>query len=93
MIDWQSLFFNSLWVAGVSLLLAAFSYYYWVANQEERKLRIQLSRPQFLRFFWLSLILIALGLAGTSQTTWEIAIWIILALASLYYTLQQRSSF
>lgn len=83
MINWQSIIFNSLWISGLAVLLAAFSYHYWAASEQGRSLREQLGRPGFLRFFWLAMLLIALGLVGTSQELWEMAIWGGLALFAL----------
>ncbi len=83
MINWQSLIFNSLWISGLAILLAAFSYHYWAASEQGRKLREQLSRPGFLGFFWLAMLLVSLGLLGTSQEPWEMAIWGGMALITL----------
>lgn len=83
MISWQSVIFNSFWISGLALLLAAFSYQYWDACQNNLSLRVQLSQPGFLRLFWLSIFLISIGLVGTSQQLWEMALWGGLALFSL----------
>ena len=83
MINWQSVIFNSLWILGLAVLLAAFSYHYWVAAVSERPLREQLRKPGFLRFMWAALLLVCIGLAGTSQQLWEIVIWGVLALFAL----------
>jgi hypothetical protein len=84
MINWQSVIFNSFWIFGLALLLAAFSYHYWEATQNGRSLRSQLSQPAFLRFFWLAIFFISIGLIGTSQQLWEMAIWGGLALFALF---------
>lgn len=90
MINWQSIFFNSFWVLGLAILLASFSYQYWVAGQENKRLRLQLNQPSFLRFFWLGTALIGIGLAGTSESLWEITIFILLSLFSLLNIFQLR---
>ncbi len=90
MINWQSIFFNSFWILGLAVLLAAFSYQYWAATQENKRLRVQLNQPIFMRFFWLSMALIGVGLAGTSTSLWEIIIWILLSLFSLLNILRLR---
>ncbi len=64
-------------------MLASFSYHYWIAGETNRKLRLQLNEPGFLRVFWFAMILICIGLAGTSQRMWEIVLWGVLALFSL----------
>lgn len=83
-IDWFSVFINLFWIVGLAILLAAFSYYSWLARVEERPLKIQLNQPGFQAAFWFSIVLIAIGLAGTSQRTWEIVLWTIFALISIY---------
>ncbi len=80
MIDWYSVLFNGFWIMGLAILLSAFSYHYWLAPIENRRLREQLDQPSFTLFFWISFIFICLGLAGTSQRLWETGIWIIFLL-------------
>lgn len=88
MIDWLSVLFNSFWILGLSLLVAALSYHYWLARETERRLRTQFNQPSFLRVFWTSLALIGIGLAGTSQTTWETAVWILFIILSIINAIQ-----
>ena len=83
MINWQSVIFNSLWILGLAVLLAALSYHYWVASVNKRPLREQFSQPDFLRLLWVALLLVCLGLAGTSQQNWEMIVWGVLALFAL----------
>lgn len=71
---------NSLWILGLALLLADLSFFSWLARQEGTSLRQQFNQPQFLKFFWLGLFLVALGLAGTSDPLWEQALWLLLGL-------------
>ena len=85
MINWQSVILNSFWVLGLALVLAASSYHYWLAGQENRQLRLQLSERGFLRPIWLGLLFIGIGLIGTSQQSWEIAIWGVLTLIALLF--------
>jgi hypothetical protein len=79
MIDWQSLFLNSLWILGLAILLAGFSYHYWLATESRQSLRLVLQGRSFQYFAWLGLALVAAGLAGTSQQLWERVIWILFA--------------
>ncbi len=83
-IDWFSIFINSFWIIGLAILLAAFSYHYWAANNSQQSLRAQLGGVPFLKAFWLSFTLIGVGLTGTSQQIWEYAIWTFFTLLSLY---------
>jgi hypothetical protein len=74
-INWYSVFINSFWIVGLSLLLAAVSYHYWLAQTLKRPLRQQLNQPSFNKVFWISFGLVSIGLLGTSQQTWEMIIW------------------
>ncbi|HRQ40556.1 MAG TPA: hypothetical protein PLD25_21795 [Chloroflexota bacterium] len=75
MINWQALIFNSFWIIGLAVLLAACSYQHWAARQTQTSLRVQFAQPSFLIYFWLSFVLVCMGLAGTTRQLWEIAIW------------------
>ena len=77
---------NGLWLVGLALLLAAFSYHYNEARQSERPLKRQLQRRSFSLVAWVSLFLIGAGLAATSQQWWEAAIWILFTLYAVYNT-------
>jgi hypothetical protein len=83
-INWFSVFINSFWILGLAVILAAFSYHYWLAGEEERPLKVQLNHPTFQKTFWSGILLISIGLAGTSQKLWEIAIWTIFTLICCY---------
>jgi len=90
-INWLSVFINSFWIIGLSILLAAFSYHYWLADQENRHLKEQLERPDFQRLLWFSFVFIGVGLAGTSQQVWESAVWIIFTIISVVNTIRAKS--
>jgi hypothetical protein len=85
MINWQSVVFNSFWISGLAVLLAAFSYTYWSAAQNGRSLRTELLGTDFLRFFWTAAALVCVGLAGTSQTMWETVLWGGMAILALFF--------
>lgn len=85
-INWPSIIINSFWIIGLAILLAAFSYHYWLAHEENRRLRDQLNQPTFQQLYWLSFVLVGIGLAGTSQKTWEMIIWMIFTLLSVVNT-------
>lgn len=91
-INWQSVIVNSFWIMGLAILLAAFSYHYWAANEEKRRLRNQLSQPAFQQWYWLGFVFIGIGLIGTSQKTWEMAIWAIFTLFSIVNLFKERRS-
>ena len=84
-IDWYAVLLNSFWIVGLALLLAALSYHHWAAQQTNTRLREQLQKPAFNKAFWLSFVLVAIGLAGTSQHIWETAVWGIFIIIGLAY--------
>jgi small-conductance mechanosensitive channel len=75
---------SGLWVAGLALLLAAFSYHYDQARQQHRPLSTQLNQCSFATALWASFTLVALGLAATSQTWWEAILWSVFSLVTFY---------
>jgi cell division protein FtsW (lipid II flippase) len=83
-IPWASVFFNGLWILGLAVLLAGFSYHYWLAHQENRRLIEQLRGSAFRQIFWLGLGLVGVGLLGTSDETWERIVWILFAAYCLF---------
>jgi hypothetical protein len=93
-INWYAVVINSFWILGLAILLAAFSYHYWLAPQADRRLIEQLNQPSFLGFFWLGIIFVCIGLAGTSSQPWESRLWIIFLLISVVnaFKIQGRST-
>jgi Ca2+/Na+ antiporter len=79
-----SVLFNGFWVVGLAIMLSAVSYHYHEAQMNRQGLRRQLSARSFSLAVWVSIALVALGLAGTSNTTWEAAIWIAVTLYAIY---------
>jgi lipopolysaccharide export LptBFGC system permease protein LptF len=78
MIDWYSLAANSLWIFGLALALATFSYASWQASFYHERTRDRLKRPGTLIVFSVAAVLFCAGLAATSDTTLEIALWSVL---------------
>lgn len=90
-INWIAVLTNSLWIAGLAVILASFSYYYWLASQdEERAMSSTLALPGFQRLFALGLILIGAGLATTSKQAWETALAVMLIIGSLFLIIRLR---
>lgn len=87
-IDWFNVLANGLWILGLAVLLAAVSYHSWEAEERGRPLREQLGQDSFMRAAWVSLILVGLGLAGTSGRWWEAVVWGIFVVVGLYYLLK-----
>jgi hypothetical protein len=77
-LDWPALFRGALWIAGLSVALAAFSHTRWVAKQEGARLRIALSWDSFLAPFFAGLTLFAAGMAWGALALWETIAWAII---------------
>jgi hypothetical protein len=73
---------HSFWIVGLALLLAALSYHRYLAAQQGHHLRQQLGEASFQAVFYLSLVLVGIGLAGTSATAWEMALWVVLTVVA-----------
>ena len=72
MIDWLTVVAHGFWIAGLALILAALSYYYWLAGQEGRSLRRELAGPSFQKLLLVGLLLVGIGLSGTSRQLWQV---------------------
>ena len=81
MIDIWGVIANSLWVLGLSVLLAALSWAHWVASTEKCLFRKVLKRPATQLALDLGLFLFCSGLAATARTWWERVLWGLLAIA------------
>ena len=83
MIDWFSLFANSLWILGLAVALATFSYASWQASILNQRTRLQLMSPGSLTAFSAAGLLFCAGLAATSDRILEVIIWSILGILFL----------
>lgn len=83
MINWLSVAANSFWIAGLAVIVAGFSYHQWLAGQRAHPLSRQLSTPSFQRVMISGLLLIGIGLAGTSTGLWQLLPAIALIIISI----------
>jgi hypothetical protein len=82
MIDWYFVFSNSLWIFGLSVVLAAFSYHHWLAGERGRRLRQQFREPGWILPFAAGMFLTSVGLGMLeSARWWERIIWLALAVS------------
>lgn len=79
MIDVWGVASNSLWIAGLAIVLATFSRAHWLAGREKVKFRAALNRTAIQRTVDLGWFIFCAGLAATSRTLWERIVWGLLA--------------
>ena len=83
MIDWYNLVSNALWIFGCALVLATLSYTSWEASLQKSSFK------EIIRLYKIQIPLnvggafFALGLAGTTDITWQKILWAILFLGFL----------
>lgn len=82
MIDWYSVAVNALWILGLSIILAAFSYHDWLRRETGRRWKDIFSRHWWRLPFSLGMLLFCLGLGlGRGVAWWERTLWAVLALS------------
>ena len=87
MIDVWLVASNSLWIAGLSLLLATVSWASWAASVDKGRMRAILARPGARRAWGLGTALFCAGMAATGRAWWEWVLWGTLAVALPVYAL------
>ena len=94
MINWMSVVSNGFWIAGLALILAGLSYYYWLAGQMGRPMSQELTSPPFQRVALAGLALVGAGLALTAAELWQIlpaAALALVSIAGLFQLLRGRA--
>ena len=76
LIDWPSLARNALWILGLSIVLAAWSYVSWLAAQRKVRTWRATGWPAFEVPAAAGLMLFAVSLAWGATRTWERLLWI-----------------
>ena len=75
MIDWLYVGLSALWIAGLSLELAALGIALYLASEEKQRLSQVLSRSGFRLALDLGLLLFCAGLAALAAVWWEKLLW------------------
>jgi hypothetical protein len=75
MIDWLYVGLSALWIAGLSLELAALGIALYLASEEKQQLGKVLSRNGFRLALDLGMLLFCAGLAGLAAAWWEKLLW------------------
>ncbi len=86
LIDWRLVGFSALWIVGLALILAACSFADDAAHARPTSTRAVLGEPGYQVALNMGLLLFCLGLVGSAQAWWELALWLALAAAFAYST-------
>ncbi len=87
-IPWGRVFSNFVWIIGASIILAVFSYHAFLTHIQKAK-RIELfKRDSFKKPFLLGTILIAAGISASAHKLWLIAIFGIVALLLIIWSIK-----
>lgn len=82
MIDWLLVFYHTIWMLGLALLLTAFSWTHWQTERAGKSLGQGLNEPAYRLASSAALLLLALGLALSVESPWLKIGWVtLLALA------------
>jgi len=76
--------FNSLWVLGAAVILAALSHASYEAKRRGERLRARLNGPAFQVWLSVGLVLVSLSLALIGPRWWERVLWSLLCGMSLW---------
>jgi hypothetical protein len=83
MIDLWFVASNSLWIAGLSLLLATVSWASWTASMGESRMAAALAQPGARRAWAAGIALFCAGMAVTGRAWWEQGLWGTLAAGAI----------
>jgi hypothetical protein len=84
LIDWLGLARGALWVLGLSIALAAWSYASWWARAHGLPWRTAIGMPSFIIPFFAGLALVSAGLAWGLDRLWMQVLWILVGAWSLW---------
>ena len=83
LIDWSFVVRNALWILGLSIVLAAWSYTSWWASTHHVRVRQALGLPMFTLPLFAGMLLFSTSLAWGATRWWERVLWIGLGIAFL----------
>lgn len=83
MIDFAQVAANVLWVLGLALLLAVWSYARYEAHRQEVKIREMLGRLGYSLWINAGLLLFVAGMALTEDRWWARGLWILVGIGFL----------
>jgi len=77
-IDIQSVLFNFLWIVGLAVLLATWSYASYSASLSKQKVRDKFDELPYALALDAGMLLFVAGLAATEPRWWARVLWIVL---------------
>jgi len=80
MLDLRQLAGGALWILGLAICLAAYSYTRWWAHQKGMRVRRAIGLALFLVPLLAGAALFCMGMALTAQRGWERVLWLVLAI-------------
>ncbi|HOU13269.1 MAG TPA: hypothetical protein PKZ84_09125 [Anaerolineae bacterium] len=96
MIDVWGVFSNFLWVLGLAVLLAVWSYASYAAGRSKQKVRHKLNELGYALALDAGMLLFLAGMISTEDRWWARVLWLILGLGVLaegiWRILQQRKA-
>ena len=84
LIDWAGLIRNALWILGLSVGLAAWSYAWWWASEHGTSKRQALAGPGFQVPFSVGMFLFCAAMAWGALRWWERGLWVVLGLSFVW---------
>ena len=88
MIDVWGVVRNGLWVIGLSVLLAVWSWARYAASQAGVKTKVKLDEPRFAVALDGGLVLFVAGMAATEERWWARLIWIVMGIVVFIHAVQ-----
>jgi hypothetical protein len=96
MIDVWGVFTNSLWILGLAVLLAVWSYASYEANRRKQKVRHITREQGYALALNAGMVLFLAGMATTEDRGWARGLWIVLGLGviaeSVWRIVQHRKA-
>jgi hypothetical protein len=84
LIDWAGLIRNALWILGLSIVLAAWSYASWKSSLLHVSVTKMVAAPGFTMPCFAGLALFSAGLAWGADRLWLRVLWIVIGLGCLW---------
>jgi hypothetical protein len=88
--DWPDVARGALWILGLSIALAAWSYAYWWARQQQVSLRRVAGMPMFTIPFFTGLALFSAALAWGLESLWLRVVWAVVGAWCLWQVVRSR---